>query len=962
MMSVVVLLIMGLGVAFPRDSEAGLLVRSVRPGFIETKPLNTVTLVFSVLNASNKTHEFSPEVELPEGWSLVIEETGFRMNPGEEAVRLVLVFVPVRAAMGTYRVGYALSAQDDPALSGRAEAEVHVLLEAKLAVEAAEGHHLAIAGDKCRSAFLVTNWSNAALDVNFEVKSNGSGVSLGVRTARLEAGESRAVEIAVATDPHLVQKLSQQVQLTATARVPEMGPVAASAMTEFEIIPRVSGKGDYFNRIPTEVGLAAIAADGARGYGQFKFSGAGALDSDGNRRLDFYFRGPGRRVGRDLTYPFGLQPEEYRMSYESANLNIHAGDGCFSLTRLTETGNYGRGLDVSAAFDKWSFRGYFERLLLWSETEHEGALQIGWRAGDYTKFNLSYLTRQDPERPKASQIFSLQSELSRKHYHLKLEYSWDWSSLGGFRPANSALWIEGRQSTKRWSSQVNLIRSGAQYHGYYENLAYNSVEAAYASSERWGLRASFLDQKTHTAVEPYVQPFYDRTIQAGAYYQAFRRLSLSLDERIHDRRDLSGQDAFDYQDSTLRLGAFFYSGTFGLQNFIDVGRTLNRLTRNSERLTEYTVSANYLALGRISLAAYLHYRNQKESFTGDKIRRLDLNFNLGLQWGQLDLSAFYRTAVIDDLYRNPLAPGDFLDPAFMLNNYDTFGANLTYRFRNGHSVGFRIQRVANPFWDGHPPKALIGLVEYSIPVGIPINRKRTVGMLRGRIYDAQRGQEGVPGVIVKVNDLATVTGPRGEYAFNGLTPGPYVLTLDDRRARSGKVAVEKLPMTVIVEGGRKLDRPILLTAGASLGGRIVIYDFAKNLLREIVRKEPESGAPAETPPSGKESGEGATSQLVERAPLCGTTVELRGEGDVFEQVTDSQGRFLFDGLRPGSYTLKVFEDNLPEFHVFERDTFEFDLKSGAKEELTIKVVPVVRSIEIIDRGEVKIKKKRDADR
>jgi hypothetical protein len=87
------------------------------------------------------------------------------------------------------------------------------------------------------------------------------------------------------------------------------------------------------------------------------------------------------------------------------------------------------------------------------------------------------------------------------------------------------------------------------------------------------------------------------------------------------------------------------------------------------------------------------------------------------------------------------------------------------------------------------------------------------------------------------------------------------------------------------------------------------------------------------------------------------TVVLRGEEEAFEQVTDGQGRFLFEGLRPGIFTLKAFDDDLPEFHVFERDTFEFDLKPGAKENIAIKVVPVVRSIQIIDRGEVKIKKK-----
>lgn len=961
-MSAAALFIIALLPAFPQDPETGLEIQSVHPGIVETKPLNTVTLVFQAINRTEKTHIFLPWVELPEGWRLVIKDEAFQLAAGEKRISLISVYVPVRAVVGSYRVCYAVSALDDPSLSGRAEAEVLVLLEAGLSVQAADGYHLAIAGERCRSAFLVTNRSNAPLSVNLDVKSNGPGANPDARTARLEAGESRSVGITIATDPNLTQKLDQQVQLTATAQVPEKGLIGGSAMTELEVIPRVSGKTDYFNRLPTEVGFLAIGTSAGPGYGQYRLSGSGALDSDGTRLLDFYFRGPGRSVGQDLAYEFGLQPEEYRMSYESSDLKIHAGDGSYALTRLTETGSYGRGLDVDAVFGKWSVRGYFERLLLQSETGGEKALQLGWNPVDHTRFNLSYMTRQDTGRPTASQIFSLQSELVRKLFHLNLEYSWDWSTLPGFRPANSALWIEGGQNYKNWSSQVNIIRSGAQYHGYYENMAFDSVETMYASSTKWGLRASFRDQKTGTAVEPYFQPFYDRTIQAGAYYQAFHRLSLSLDERIHGSRDLSPQPEFDYRDSTLRLGMFFYSGTFNLQNFVDIGRTLNRLTHNDEALTEYTLSANYLAVGRISLAAYLHYRDQKESFTGEKMRRLDMNFNLGLMLGWFGLNAFYRTAVLQDLYQSALSRENFMDPAFMLNNSDTFGVNLTCRFRNGHSLGFRLQRVINPFWDGQPPKALIALLEYSIPVGFPVSRKTTVGMIRGRIYDAERGGQGLPGVIVKADDLATVTDAKGEYVFNGLTPGLYVLSLDDRLAGSGKVAVVKLPLTVMVEGGKKLDCPIGLTTGASLAGRVVTYDFENGGLRQVARKEPELPGPADPGPSGKEPGGGAAPQLVERAPLCGAAVELRGAGDVFEQFSDAEGRFLFEGLRPGTYTLKIFDDDLPEFHVFERDTFEFDLKPGAKEEVTIKVVPVARSIQIIDQGEVKIKKKKDTGR
>ncbi len=942
--------------------ESGLSVCAVPSGFVEARPLNTVTLVFRVVNATARAHEFAPRVALPEGWSLIIEETGFELGPGEERLCLVPVYVPVRAAMGSYRVSYALAARDDPSLSGRAETEVRVLLEAKLAVEATETYHLAVAGETCRSAFLVSNRSNASLSVTLEVRSNGPGVAQELRSARLDAGESRSVGITVATDPKLTHRLEQQVQLTATALVPEKGLIGGSATTELEVIPRVSGHGDYFNRFPVEAGFMAIGTSAGPGYGQYMLSGSGALDADGTRLLDFYFRGPGRSDGGNLAYAFGLQPDEYRMSYTSDSLRIHAGDGTYALTRLTETGSYGRGLDVDASFGRWSVRGYFENLLFQSDTGGEKALQLGWRPADRTSFSLSYLTRQDNERPTASQILSLRSELVRKLFHLSLEYSWDWSTLPGIRPANSALWFEGGQSYKNWSSEITFIRAGAQYHGYYQDMDYDSVEASYACSTKWGVRGSFRDQKTDTAVEPYFQPFDDRTVQGGAYYQAFPRLSFSLDVRIHDSQDLSSQPEFDYQDSTLRPGAFFFAGTFNLQAFVDIGRTFNRLTRSAEALTEYTLSANYLAVGRVSLAAYLHYRDQGESFTGDKIRCLDMNFNIGLTLGRFTCNGFYRTAVLQDLYQNPLSRENFEDPAFLLNNSDTFGVSLTYRFRNGHSLGFRLQRVVNPLFDGQPPKALIGLVEYSVPVGIPVSRKTSVGKLRGRVYDTEEAGRGIPGVIVKANDLAAVTDAKGEFVFNGLAPGLYTLSLDDRLAGAGKVPVVRMPLTVMVEGGQATDCPIGLTTGARIAGRILVYEFENSNSSQSIRREGESRDPADPASPSKAPGEGAAPQLVERMPLCAATIELRGGGEVFEQVSDADGRFLFDGLRSGTYTLQVSADDLPEFHVLERDTFELDLRPGAKEEIAVRVLPIARSIQIIDRGEIRIKKNKDGGR
>jgi hypothetical protein len=227
------------------------------------------------------------------------------------------------------------------------------------------------------------------------------------------------------------------------------------------------------------------------------------------------------------------------------------------------------------------------------------------------------------------------------------------------------------------------------------------------------------------------------------------------------------------------------------------------------------------------LGAYAHYRDQDESFTGEKERRLELNLNVGFQSGWTHVDAFYRTSVHQDLYRSVLSEKDFEDPVFLLNNYDMIGASLTRRFGNGHQLSVRIQRAANSFVGTGPANKFIGLVEYSIPLGFPVSRKTTIGMLRGKVFDAENGRKGVEGVIVRANDLVT--------------------------------------------------------------------------------------------------------------------------------VTDMSGDYVFDGLRPGKYKLKVYDNNLPELHAFEKDTFEFELKPGSQEKVEIKVFPIIRAIQIIQQGEVTIK-------
>ena len=321
------------------------------------------------------------------------------------------------------------------------------------------------------------------------------------------------------------------------------------------------------------------------------------------------------------------------------------------------------------------------------------------------------------------------------------------------------------------------------------------------------------------------------------------------------------------------------------------------------------------------------------------------------------MEAYYRTSVHQGLYQTALSEKSFEDPLFLLNNYDMFGLSFSRRFGNGHQLSLRVQRAADGFASGEKGSRMIGLLEYSIPLGMPVSRKTTVGRLRGRVFDAEAGRAGVGGVIVRANDLAALTDENGEYAFNGLEPGPYLLTLDSSAGARGKITLERTPLEVSVAGGRNSECSIGLVTGASVEGRILVYKIDRSEAIPAI-KPPAGNGPAASEVEDKPKADEAKPKMVESGALSSAIVELVGaDGEIFHARTDEEGRFAFEGLRPGKVSVSVLPDTLPEFHVFEQGTFELDLTPGSRREVEFKVFPVVRPIQIITAGEVTIIKK-----
>jgi len=233
------------------------------------------------------------------------------------------------------------------------------------------------------------------------------------------------------------------------------------------------------------------------------------------------------------------------------------------------------------------------------------------------------------------------------------------------------------------------------------------------------------------------------------------------------------------------------------------------------------------------------------------------------------------------------------------------------------------------------------IVEFTVPFGLPVGRKKSIGMLEGSVRDQETGQP-IQNVILRLSGVTAVTDSNGEFTFPSLKPGAFCLNIDSASIGLEQIPVEKTPLKVDIEGGKETSIEIGITKSADLTGKIMVYGFAKEdyLQKEYaVHKGKDRAVPKDT-----------ETDIVEEYGLANVLLEFKSELEIWRVLTDRKGRFSFDDVRPGKWTLAVYADNLPEYHYLEKDTFEIELAPGEKKEMLVRVLPRKRTIQVIKEG------------
>ncbi|MBI5207840.1 MAG: carboxypeptidase regulatory-like domain-containing protein, partial [Candidatus Firestonebacteria bacterium] len=295
----------------------------------------------------------------------------------------------------------------------------------------------------------------------------------------------------------------------------------------------------------------------------------------------------------------------------------------------------------------------------------------------------------------------------------------------------------------------------------------------------------------------------------------------------------------------------------------------------------------------------------------------------------------------------------YLRLEYQKNNFDSesmqeqnsFFSYLNYTLPNSDIFSLRTTWDKNEKTDNN----FIVYLSYSINIGIPLKKKKNIGAIRGKVYDAERSLKlPIPNVLLSINEVSAVTNQNGEFIFPSLSPGLYYLWVERIFIGLNRVTTEKLPIAVNVNSGETTEIEIGVITSARIFGKVSV--FAPNINAGASYSEKTSLLIEKDKLSNISYD---SSNIKEVRSLSNVIIELTDGQEFIQHTNDEKGEFYFKDLRPGKWLLTISDKNLPEHHYLEQKEIQFVLKPGETKDITIRVFPRTRQIRIIDEGEIK---------
>ena len=918
----------------------GIEVRLTSQKLIEVEPGKIVIASYVVSNGTGSDVELYEKLKLPEapeGWRTVnCEEQLIMLGVNEQKVRLMTFIVPKSCPPGKYEVTYSLYDRKHIVLMAQETFSVVVLPIVKFDTLIEKKPEVVLAGDEYNVRMRLTNRGNSTTEMKLVASTSPEyPVVIDRPGVLLEPGTSQSVNLRVTTDAELKTRTNHVLMISTETTAPDHEVVSARNSILIDLMPRLPAVVDTRHRVPTKIRLIAVGDNDAKGY-QVEYSGSGYLDESNEKRIDFLFRGPDIQ-DRSV---YGTR-DAFWLNYSDRSFNLHVGDKVYSLSPLTEHLIYGRGTSADVNTE------HFDVGLIYLQTrwnlpqENEFGGYASYRYGDKFRIKSNILNKNKDAsvsaEPINASIYSVQANvMSGPKFKLGLEYGHSFSN-GSEKSRDYAhrFTLDGNLSDKLWYTLENTY-AGPEYSGYYSDVLYSNGTVAFPIYEK--LRGNLSYRIYNNNLDLNV----DKPVATREYscrgvlsYAAGSSTNLSLDYEALQRRDELSPAKYDYMEYIWRMGAGRRFRNLAFQTYYERAYFENRLGADYKKtLHKYSLYAHFNPSNRQSYSVFT--RIGHNSFTGNPIwtQNVGLTASLRLK-NYLNLNISYQRNSYD---------------SETLKSQDYLFTTLDFILPNSHSISLKAR------WfniDDDYKEELSFFAAYEIPLSLPGCRKKSIGVLKGHVFDSDMPGEACPmsGVIVSTNGLSAITDQSGEFIFPSLNPGQYTLRFSQNTIGIDRVTTTPQPILIEVQGGRTSEQNVGVSTASIIYGTVELYRLTVQEYRDYIIDGQNNtiflAGSLESRRIQPAEGDLTASGVLEHV-----LVEISDGKEILRQYTDEKGKFAFEMLRPVIWQMKIYEKNLPDHHVLERSKFQIELTSGAQEEVTVKVVPKLRSVRMIDSATI----------
>lgn len=829
-------------------------------------PAKVVNIPFFIKNNSSNTLVVIPVINMPKNWELVTQLKQSNLKPKQQIFQILSVKVPAGSQVGDYKIEILINDYGQNTTLAKGEVLVNVQEVEKITLQIIEAKESIMAGEEYRAGFIVSNEGNTEKNVFIETQKCDVDGDVNIK---LSPGESKSFEVAEQISKEITNTRRDYISVA----VLEGGVVKDRIFKTLMIFPVKSSARDLYFRYPIKASVSYMGAsqngiyESAR---QYELSGNGSLDPEGKHHLEFVARGPNNS---DLSYLGSY--DQYYVNYANNTFDVTLGEKAYQFTPLTESSRYGAGIENRISLKNGLSTGFlYVKPRFYKEIDYEMAFYAGYDKPGETKIEGYFIQKKKNTEEDLTYLMSLNTLFKPfKKTTLGMEIS------RGFNGdvSGNAFRTNFNTQFSIFSVQGEYYRIGENYPGYYNNSKFysGSVSAQVTKKLNMGIyaRQDFTNAELDTF---FVTAPYTRSLQYYLNYNIASNTSIRIYWNESERKDRLAEGKFHYNSRLLNTQFQQKINRFNYTLTGSYGKTANYLLSelSSEQNTyRFSTTLGFRFSTKFSVRTFLNYSNLNSYISGEQqnvVAGLAVNSQIRKK---VNASLYLQNAYdIDDYYRN--------------RNLLQF--NLNYKVSKNHTFAF--QSYYTLFRNQTEDPELYLAANYTYTFGAPLKQVIKAGDLEGRLIDPSG--EPKAGIQLQLLGKTTITDKNGQFGFYSVAPGVHLLGIDRTKFELDEMPDMPSPITVEILEDQKTELNIVITRGAKVTGRIRLTGSMENPKLENI------------------------------------VVELRNEFKYYRVLTDGSGAFSFPLVLPQHWTLKVYENSLPNNQVLSQNIFEFDLEPG----------------------------------